>query len=130
MVDIYDDVFGDIDHTYSTIPDIDPTNDQQSSSVYVSTGPVTGECTAEETEDRDLNMEQNIAYNIDPKFVSFVSVDTMHSTSSRLPTHQRFAIPRILYAVYTDAVSWKVLFQWWTSMMMCLVIWITHTVLS
>ena len=51
----------------------------------VSIGPVTGECTAEETEDRDLNMEQNIAYNIDPKFVSFVSVDTMHSTSSRLP---------------------------------------------
>ena len=29
MVNIYDDVFGDIDHTYSTIPDIDTTNDQQ-----------------------------------------------------------------------------------------------------
>ena len=29
MVDIYDNVFGDIDPTYSTIPDIDPTNNQQ-----------------------------------------------------------------------------------------------------
>ena len=30
MVDIYDDVVGGIDPTYSTIPVIDPTNDQQS----------------------------------------------------------------------------------------------------
>ena len=29
MVDIYDDVFGDIDPTYSTIPVIDPINNQQ-----------------------------------------------------------------------------------------------------
>ena len=34
MVDIYDDVFSDIDPTYSTIPDIDPTNDQQRYGVY------------------------------------------------------------------------------------------------
>ena len=37
--------------------------------MYVSTGPVTGECTAEETDDRDLNMEQNIAYI--PKLVIY-----------------------------------------------------------
>ena len=35
MVDIYDDVVGDIDPTYSTIPVIDPTNDQQKYSVYM-----------------------------------------------------------------------------------------------
>ena len=63
--------------------------------MYVTTGLVTGECTAEETDDRDLNMEQNIAYI--SKLVTytlylFLSVDTMHSTSSRLPTHQRFVI--------------------------------------
>ena len=62
--------------------------------MHVATGPVTGKCTAEET---DLNMEQNIAYTIEPKlvtyfFVSFVSVDTMHSTNSGLPTHHRFVI--------------------------------------
>ena len=34
-MDIYDDVFGDIDPTYSTIPDIDPTNDQQRYGVYM-----------------------------------------------------------------------------------------------
>ena len=34
MVDIYDDVFGDIDPTYSTIPDIDPTKNQQRYSVW------------------------------------------------------------------------------------------------
>ena len=35
MVDIYDDVFGDINHTYSTIPDIDPTKVQQRYSEYI-----------------------------------------------------------------------------------------------
>ena len=35
MVDIYDDVFGDIDPTYSTIPDIGTTNNQQRYSVYI-----------------------------------------------------------------------------------------------
>ena len=40
--------------------------------MYVSTGPVTGEYTAEETDDRDLNMEQNIAYTIDPKLVTYL----------------------------------------------------------
>ena len=34
MVDIYDNVFGDIDPTYSTIPDIDPTKNQQRYSVW------------------------------------------------------------------------------------------------
>ena len=35
MVDIYDDVVGGIDPTYSTIPVIDPTNDLQKYSVYM-----------------------------------------------------------------------------------------------
>ena len=35
MVDIYDDVFGDIDPTYSTVPDMHPTNYQQRYSVYM-----------------------------------------------------------------------------------------------
>ena len=62
MVNIYDHVFGDIDPTYSTIPDIDPTNDQQRYSEYkMLVLLVTGECTAEETDDKNLNIEQNIA---------------------------------------------------------------------
>ena len=35
MVDIYDDVFSDIDPTYSTIPDMHSTNYQQRYSVYM-----------------------------------------------------------------------------------------------
>ena len=34
MVDIHDDVFRDIDPTYSTIPDIDPAKDLQRYSEY------------------------------------------------------------------------------------------------
>ena len=49
-----------------------PTHIPHSSRVYVSTGPVTGECTAEETDDRHLSMEQNIAYStIDLKLVTY-----------------------------------------------------------
>ena len=47
-----------------------------SSSVYVSTGPVTGECPAEESGeesgDRDLNIEQHITDSIDSKLVTYI----------------------------------------------------------
>ena len=43
-----------------------------SSKVYVSTGPVTGECPAEESDDRDLNIKQNIAHIINQKFVTYI----------------------------------------------------------
>ena len=59
-----------------------PTHIPHSSSVCVSTGPVTGECTAEEpTEefgeesgDRDLNIEQHITHTIDPKLVTYICI--------------------------------------------------------
>jgi hypothetical protein len=72
------------------------------------------------------------------------AIDTIHSTSSRLPTHQRYsqlesAIPMVdiyddvfgdIDHTYSTIPDIDPTNQWWTSMMMCLVIWITHTVLS
>ena len=55
--------------------------------MYVSTGPVTGECPAEESGDRDLNIEQHITDTIDPKLVMYTFVDNKFTLPPLLLTH-------------------------------------------
>ena len=49
-----------------------PTHTPYSSRVCVSTGPEMGESLTEEPDDKDLNIEQNIAYTIHSKLVTYV----------------------------------------------------------